>query len=256
MAPAHITQGSSVTYREAPQGDNWPPSNAAWRIAIISAWAVGSRRLTGVLYPSAENASVSHDDSSNRHFAGGSRAFCESERLAHEVSSIPTAYPLRRYAKASVQRPYEKFPLGIGTGLILAILTGVVVVFSAIRLGDRRPTIPDGATLILNLNDDIPEKQPVQIPLPFVGSSDTITVLDTWKGLRAAATDSRVKAIVLETGHIGAGWGKAQEIREGLQAFKKSGKPLVAIMRTPRSREYISRQPRIGSSCRPRISSM
>ena len=74
----------------------------------------------------------------------------------------------------------KKFLLGIGTGLILAILTGVVLVFSAIRLGDRRPTVPDGATLILNLSEDIPEKQPVQIPLPFVGSSDTITVLDTF----------------------------------------------------------------------------
>jgi protease-4 len=132
----------------------------------------------------------------------------------------------------------KKFLIGICTGLILAFLTGVVIIFSALRLGERKPTIPEGATLLLNLSDDVPEKQPVRIPLPFVGSADTLTVLDTWRGLRAAATDSRVKAIILETGHVGAGWGKAQEIREGLQAFKKSGKPLVAVMRTPRSREY------------------
>jgi protease IV len=132
----------------------------------------------------------------------------------------------------------KKFLIGILTGLILAVLTGLVFVFSALRLSERRPTVPDGATLILNLDDDIPEKQPVQIPLPFVGSSDTVTVLDAWHGLRSAATDGRIKAVIVETGRIGAGWGKVQELREGLAAFKRSGKPLVAVMRSPRSREY------------------
>lgn len=132
----------------------------------------------------------------------------------------------------------KKFLIGICTGLVLAILTGVVLVFSALRLGERRPVVPEGATLVLSLREGVPEKQPVRIPLPFVGSSDTVTVLDTWRGLRKAASDSRIKAVILETGRIGAGWAKSQEIREGLQAFRKSGKPLVAIMRTPRSREY------------------
>lgn len=132
----------------------------------------------------------------------------------------------------------KKFLIGILTGLILAVLTGVVLIFSAMRLGERRVPVPDGATLILKLNDDIPEKQPVNIPLPLVGSSDTITVLDIWQGLRAAAADSRIKALIIDTGRMGAGWGKAQELRDGLEAFKKSGKPLVAVVRTPRSREY------------------
>ena len=84
----------------------------------------------------------------------------------------------------------KKFLIGILTGLILAVLTGMVFVFSAIRLSERRPTVPDGATLILNLDGDIPEKQPVQIPLPFIGSTDTVTVLDAWHGLRSAANDA------------------------------------------------------------------
>jgi hypothetical protein len=94
----------------------------------------------------------------------------------------------------------KKFLLGILTGLILAVLTGIVFIFSAMRLGERRPTVPDGATLVLRLNDNVPEKQPVSIPLPFIGSPDTTTVLEAWEGLRSAATDSRVKAVILETG--------------------------------------------------------
>jgi protease-4 len=139
--------------------------------------------------------------------------------------------------EASVTR-MKKFLIGILTGLILAVLTGIVFIFSALRLGERRPVVPDGATLVLQLNEEIPEKQPVSIPLPFIGSSDTATVLETWEGLRAAATDSRIKAVILETGRVGAGWGKLHELRQGLDAFRKSGKPLIAVMRSPNSRDY------------------
>ena len=48
----------------------------------------------------------------------------------------------------------------------------------------------------------------------------------------------RVKAVVLMTGQIDAGWAKLEELRADLQAFKQSGKPLVAFMRAPRTREY------------------
>jgi protease-4 len=132
----------------------------------------------------------------------------------------------------------KKFLIGILTGLILAVLTGIVFVFSALRFGERRPSVPDGATLVLQLSDDVPEKQPVSIPLPFVGTSDTVTVLEAWEGLRRAASDSRIKAVILQTGRVGAGWGKLYELREGLEAFRKSGKPLVAVMRSPNSRDY------------------
>ena len=131
----------------------------------------------------------------------------------------------------------KKFLIGILVGLILAVLTGVVFVFSALRLSDRRANVPDGATLILNLNDDIPEKQPVQIPLPFIGSSDTITVLDTWRGLRMPPPIRGSRHVIVEARAFGR-LGQIQELREGLVAFRKSGKPLVAVMRTPRSREY------------------
>jgi protease-4 len=132
----------------------------------------------------------------------------------------------------------KKFVIGILTGLVLAVLTGVVLIFSALRIGERRPSVPDGATLVVHLDGDIPEKSPVEVPIPFIGSSDTLTVLEVWHGLRHAATDSRIKAVIIETGRVDAGWAKLQELREGLEAFRKSGKPLVAVLRSPRSREY------------------
>src|SRR5205823_5492644 len=41
-APAHIAQGSSVTYAAAPSKRQLPRTRAASRNAMISAWAVGS----------------------------------------------------------------------------------------------------------------------------------------------------------------------------------------------------------------------
>jgi hypothetical protein len=45
----------------------------------------------------------------------------------------------------------KKFLLGLLAGLVLAGLTTVILFFVMVRLGDRRPAIADGSTLILRL---------------------------------------------------------------------------------------------------------
>jgi protease IV len=131
----------------------------------------------------------------------------------------------------------KKFLLGIFVGLVFSILALVVVAFSFIRLGDSKPRVPEGATLVLRLSDGVPEKPAVSLPFPFQ-TTEPLTVAEIWSGLRRAATDARVKALILEIGHVDAGWAKAQEIRENLQNFRKSGKPVFAYMKAPRMREY------------------
>lgn len=132
----------------------------------------------------------------------------------------------------------KKFLIGLLTGIILAGLSGIVFVFSLLRFGQTRPTVQDGSTLILKLDGDLPEKSPVEIPLPFIGTPPTITVQEVWQNLRRAATDSRIKAVVLIADSADIGWAKMQQVREDLLAFKKSGKPLVAFLRSAGTREY------------------
>ena len=132
----------------------------------------------------------------------------------------------------------QKFLLGLLTGLIFAVVAGVIFVFSLMRLGERRPQIADHSTLILHLDGGIPEKAPVDIPIPFFGTKQQVTVHNIWSMLRKAAVDTRIRAVVLVPERIGAGWGKLDEIRMSLAEFRKSGKPLVAFLRNPRSREY------------------
>jgi protease IV len=132
----------------------------------------------------------------------------------------------------------KKFIIGLLTGIILAGLGAVIFVFSVLRFGERRPSVADGSTLVLQLDGEVPEKAPVEVPLPFIGTPTPVTVHELWGCLNRAAADSRIKAVLLLADRADVGWAKLQQIREDLLVFRKSGKPLVAFLRSPGTREY------------------
>ncbi len=131
-----------------------------------------------------------------------------------------------------------KFLIGVLTGIILAGLVLVIVVFAAVRLSERPPSVAGRSTLILRLDGEIPERAPVTIPLPFFEERTPLTMSDIWDILRKAEADDRIKAVVLMPEGVRTGWAKLEEIRGLLQRFRKTGKPLVAFLRTPSARDY------------------
>ncbi len=132
----------------------------------------------------------------------------------------------------------KKFLLGFLIGLVFAGLGAVIVGFAAMRLGDRRPTVSSNATLVLHLEGDMPEQQPVDYPLPFLQEQQAVTIPETWQMLRKAAVDPRIKAIVLEPRGLSIGWAKLEELRADILNFKKSGKPVYAFLRGAGGHEY------------------
>ena len=132
----------------------------------------------------------------------------------------------------------KKFFIGLVAGLLLAGLTVFIGFFVLVKLGDSRPSLSDGSTLVVRLGGEIPEKSPIEIPLPFFEGQKQIAVHEVWDALRKAAVDSRIKAVVLLPQRPGIGWGKMQEIREDLLKFKKSGKPIFVYLRAPGTRDY------------------
>lgn len=132
----------------------------------------------------------------------------------------------------------KKFLLGLLTGVIFCGMVLVVVVFALARMGQQKPTVEDGSTLILSLDGGIPEKAPTEIPLPFFDSQTHVTVSDLWLTLRKAAADPRIKAVVFEPRGLSVGWGTLEELKTDLLNFRKTGKPLVAYLRNPGTREY------------------
>jgi len=132
----------------------------------------------------------------------------------------------------------KKFILGVLIGFVFAGLALVIFFFAALRLASRPPSIPDGAVLVYRLEGDIPESPPVEIPLPFLDTTSTATVRDHWEMFRKAAADPRIRAILLMPSGLHVGWGKLDELRADIEAFRKSGKPVYAYLRAPGAREY------------------
>jgi protease IV len=133
----------------------------------------------------------------------------------------------------------KKFLLGFILGLLFAGLTIVVVVFAAVRLGGaRKPLVADNSTLILHLEGDLPEQEPVDFGIPFFAGQQPLSVAEYWQALRNAAADPRIKAVVLEPRGLSVGWAKLEELRGDIVTFKKSGKPVYAYLRGAGMREY------------------
>ncbi len=132
-----------------------------------------------------------------------------------------------------------KFLLGVLIGAVVTVLGLVIIVLAVGRLfATKQPTISGNSVLVLALSGELPEAAPVDVPIPFVESQSAPTVRDIWASLREAASDSRIKAIVVQPRGLAAGWGKLEEIRQELLNFKKSGKPVYAYLQGPGSREY------------------
>ena len=137
----------------------------------------------------------------------------------------------------------KKFFLGFVIGIVFVGLVLVILGFAAVRMastfgGERPVTVSENSALILNLEGAVPEQAPVDVAIPFLQQQTPLTVLDTWKLLRRAASDTKVKALVLEPRGIDAGWAKLEELRAEILAFKQSGKPVYAYLRNATMREY------------------
>lgn len=132
----------------------------------------------------------------------------------------------------------KKFLLGILAGFIIAGVTAVVLFFAAVKFARRAPAPPEAAWLSLRLEGDLPELQPLTLPLPALESKAPLTVGEVWSALRRAARDPRIKGVFLRPQRMAAGWGKLEEIRAGIEEVRKAGKPVHAWLASPGTREY------------------
>jgi len=132
-----------------------------------------------------------------------------------------------------------KFLIGVATGVILVFLSFFLLFLALLRFREKPPQVAANSVLVMHLEGDIPEKAPIELP-DFLGGETraNLTVSNVWLNLRKAAADSHVRALVLEPEDLSAGWGKLEEIRSDVEAFRKSGKPVYCYLRSPSAREY------------------
>jgi len=136
----------------------------------------------------------------------------------------------------------RNFLIGLVVGVLLCGLAALVMVFAAIRFAgsfaNRPVSVADGSTLVLDLEGEVPERLPAEIPIPMLQDQRTMSVEQVWDALRRAATDPRIRGVLFEPRGLDIGWGKMEELHDELVQFRKSGKPIVTYLRTPTAREY------------------
>jgi protease-4 len=131
-----------------------------------------------------------------------------------------------------------KFLIGLITGVLLVFLAFILLFFVLFQFREKPPQIAENSVLVLRLEGDIPEKPPLELPAFLGAGGPELTVAHVWMTLQKAAADAHIKAIVLEPEGLSAGWAKLEEIRAGVERFRRSGKPVYAFLRAPSTRDY------------------
>jgi protease-4 len=131
-----------------------------------------------------------------------------------------------------------KFLLGVLAGIVIAGVACIVLAFAMVRWSSQKPQVPNSGILQVNLEGAVPEGLAEVPPLPALARQTPLAVVEWWSVLRAAGKDTRVRGLLLRPRHLAVGWAKLQELRTGIEEFKKSGKPVYAWVETPGLREY------------------
>src|ERR1700691_6625274 len=131
----------------------------------------------------------------------------------------------------------KNFLIGLVLGILFCGLILVVLVFAVVRFAgsyaNRPVNVADGSTLVLDLQGEVPERLPAEIPIPVLQNQTDLSVEQTWDTFRRAATDSRIRGILFEPHGVDIGWAKMEEIHDEIAQFRKSGKPVITYLRSP-----------------------
>ena len=122
----------------------------------------------------------------------------------------------------------------IGLAVVISMVAVVLMFFAA----SRGPSVPSSATLILRPGGDLPEVEPDDVVGQVFGR-DVNTVRGFVDALHKASRDSRVRSVLLMPSTLELPyWGKVQEMRDAVTAFRKSGKKVTAFLEYGGDREY------------------
>ena len=110
----------------------------------------------------------------------------------------------------------------VGIAVVAMIVAGF---FFFDQLGRPSVKVPDQAVLTIDLSEGL-AKDHVRLPFAPIGKP---TVEDIVLGLEAAASDGRVKGVMLKVGRGPLNIAEAQEIRDAVARFQASSKPIHAF---------------------------
>lgn len=137
--------------------------------------------------------------------------------------------------------PQKRIRWGLLLFLALAgllILGGITVMagLGALMKG-KAVTVKADSTLVLALDRPLQEPQPDPLMTEFFHAK-IYCVYDVVSALDRAAKDDRIKSVLLDVSSFPAGLGKIQELREAVDRFKTSKKPVWAYFESAHTGGY------------------
>jgi protease-4 len=119
--------------------------------------------------------------------------------------------------------------------MIAVAVSAAGLVFAAVFMS-REPAVARNSTLVLQIGGDLQEMEPGGLfGSVFEGPPTLRSVVDA---LRMAKVDDRVSSVVIRPSGTAALWGKVQEVRDAIQDFKSSKKPIIAFLEYGGEQEY------------------
>jgi protease IV len=141
-------------------------------------------------------------------------------------------------------RDFFKYTFATLTGLILFVTLGVAgfaALLIAIASSSREtgPRVENDSVLTLNLAQEITDSSASAKPGAILGAAlsgesptNAVSLRAVLQSLRRASTDDRIKGLLIygsiEPVQSGSGFATLQEVRQALEAFRASGKPIFA----------------------------
>ncbi len=124
---------------------------------------------------------------------------------------------------------------GIVVALGVMVVIGAALILAALR--QSAPPVRDNSVLVLRVGGPLPDYVPDDPLRKYFGGPDQ-SLSNLVLQFKKAKVDDRIKAVVLEIDMSGAGWGKAEEIRDAIADFRASGKSVYAYMEFGMNKEY------------------
>lgn len=130
-------------------------------------------------------------------------------------------------------KDFMKYTLATIVGLLaFSIISGIITVVSMAGIMASESTasvVDDNSILRINLSGYIEERAESD-PMSFLsgGNSESLALDEMVLSVQKAATNDKIKGIYLEGGSLAANSASAQEFRQALLDFRKSGKFIIA----------------------------
>jgi len=130
-----------------------------------------------------------------------------------------------------------------GTKIFLAVIIFfmglflVAVITIGFKFSKSTPKVAEGSVVVFDISGDIPEVIP---PDPFTQlfNKNMMSVHEITESIKYAATDDKVKAVIIRPYFPSIGWAKAQEIASAINEYRKSNKPLISYFEFGTNMDY------------------